>query len=259
MLAKQRQSLILDGLDRDGEVTVAGLAKRLAVTDETIRRDLAKLAERGRLVRTHGGAVRPTATDEPPFAQRQSSHASEKHRIGRAAAQLVSAGEVIAIDASTTGLEVARQLPEFPKDCPVTVVSNGLDAVRWLADRTDVKVVCTGGEFDAAGACFVGPLAEASLRQFAFQKAFVSCAALDTTRGPSEASLSHAAIKRTFLAMADEAWLVADSSKFGHRSGCYFAALNDFTGLVTDQPPMPEDTLRISEAGLTVHYAIPPA
>lgn len=235
VLAVQRQNEIYRDLQEQGAVSVAALAERFAVTDETIRRDLAKLAGAGRVQRTHGGAILADSDrGEPPFAIRQTANTAAKRAIARAAAALVEPGDVIAIDASSTGLELAKSLPEVAAEQPITVVSNGLDVVRWLADRFDVNVISTGGEFDAAGQCFVGSIAETALRQFAFRRAFVSCRALDATRGAGESCPSHAAVKRAMLAAADESYLLADSSKAAERAMCYFAEPSEFKQVFSD-------------------------
>lgn len=56
-LSAQRQRMIVDILQRDGSVTVGEAAHALGVTETTIRRDINQLAERGALVRVHGGAT----------------------------------------------------------------------------------------------------------------------------------------------------------------------------------------------------------
>lgn len=235
MIAGQRQNEIFRDLQEQGAVSVTALAERFAVTDETIRRDLAKLARSGRVKRTHGGAVLAASDpSEPPFAIRQTANTAAKRAIARAAAQLIEPGDVIAIDASSTGLELAKLLPEVPTELPITVVSNGLDVVRWLADRADVNVISTGGEFDAAGQCFVGPIAETALRQFAFRRAFVSCRALDATRGAGESCPSHAAVKRAMLVAADQSYLLADSSKAAERAMCFYAEPSEFNRIYSD-------------------------
>jgi DeoR family L-fucose operon activator len=235
MIAGQRQNEIFRDLQEQGAVSVTALAVRFAVTDETIRRDLAKLARSGRVKRTHGGAVLAASDpSEPPFAIRQTANTAAKRAIARAAAQLIDPGDVIAIDASSTGLELAKLLPEVPTELPITVVSNGLDVVRWLAERPDVNVISTGGEFDAAGQCFVGPIAETALKQFAFRRAFVSCRALDATRGAGESCPSHAAVKRAMLVAADESYLLADSSKAAERAMCFYAEPSEFVKVFSD-------------------------
>lgn len=253
MIAGQRQNEIFRDLQEQGAVSVTALAERFAVTDETIRRDLSKLARSGRVKRTHGGAVLAASDPgEPPFAIRQTANTAAKRAIARAASQLIEPGDVIAIDASSTGLELAKLLPEVPPELPITVVSNGLDVVRWLAERPDVNVISTGGEFDAAGQCFVGPIAETALRQFAFRRVFVSCRALDATRGAGESCPSHAAVKRAMLVAADESYLLADSSKAAERAMCYFAEPSEFTRVFSDDalPAATRDSLVTAGAEL---------
>ena len=57
MLARQRQSYILDRVREDGGVRVADLVRDLGVSDMTIRRDMELLHERGLIEKVHGGAT----------------------------------------------------------------------------------------------------------------------------------------------------------------------------------------------------------
>ena len=59
MLPVERQSLILSHLADSESVRTIELATILEVTDETVRKDLENLEQRGELLRIHGGAVRP--------------------------------------------------------------------------------------------------------------------------------------------------------------------------------------------------------
>lgn len=236
MLAKERQSQILKALDLSGAVQVMRLASDLEVTDETIRRDLTKLAEEGLLVRTHGGAVRlGEDLRDVPFAQRRVMNIEAKRAIAEEAAKLVQPGDVIGIDASTTGFELAKRLRN-PGENPITVVSNGLDVAKVLAGRDGIRVVSTGGEPDAEGTSFTGAIAESAFRQFALRRAFMSCKGFDAERGPSEASLDHAALKRAMISIAKESILLLDTSKTGVRSTCYVSEPTTFSRIITDSP-----------------------
>src|SRR6266568_5908629 len=57
MLARHRQSLILQAVRSDGSARVSDLTQRLGVSDMTIRRDLEVLARDGLVEKVHGGAV----------------------------------------------------------------------------------------------------------------------------------------------------------------------------------------------------------
>lgn len=253
MIARQRQSEIFRNLQSAGAVSVNVLAERFSVTDETIRRDLTKLARGGRVVRTHGGAIlADTEAIEVPFEVRQTANANAKREIAGLAVSLIEPGDIIAIDASTTGLELAKQLPDATEERPLTVVSNGLDVVRWLADRPGVNVISTGGEFDAAGVCFAGSIAETALRQFSFRRTFLSCRTLDPVRGASESCPSHAAVKRLMLDLSEEAYLLVDSSKIGNRGACNFAEPQRFAQILTDQEVSEAQHAALTDAGATV-------
>ena len=61
MLARHRQSLILQAVRSDGSARVSDLTQRLGVSDMTIRRDLEVLARDGLVEKVHGGAGRVIA------------------------------------------------------------------------------------------------------------------------------------------------------------------------------------------------------
>lgn len=236
MIPRERQSKILHALEAKGSVAVSELATHLAVTDETIRRDLAKLADEGLLVRTHGGATMPDPERrDAPFAIRRSRNVEAKRTIAREAARLVQPGDVVGIDASTTGFELARQLPLRVEGPPITVVSNGLDVIKVLAGRPGIQAYSTGGLLDEDGTSFIGPIAESTFQQFALRRVFLSCKAYDPERGPSEASPAHAAIKQAMLNSSEQSVLLVDTSKIGERASFFVADPDRFSVLITDE------------------------
>jgi DeoR/GlpR family transcriptional regulator of sugar metabolism len=221
----------LADLQEQGAVRVTALAERFGVAEETIRRDLDKLSDEGQLARTHGGAlsIRNDRVDLP-LAVRKNSRAVEKQAIAQQALTHIQPHDVIALDASTTVLELVCLLP----DMPLTVITYGLDAARLLIDRPQIQVISTGGELDPKSVCLLGPIAEANLRQFSIPKVFFSCKGIDLERGYSEASTAHASIKELLLQLADRSFLLADHSKFGVRSMTYSGDLAAVDVVITD-------------------------
>lgn len=57
MLTRQREQIVPEQLLLDGGVLSKELSVGFDVSEETIRRDLRKLAAEGRLQRVHGGAL----------------------------------------------------------------------------------------------------------------------------------------------------------------------------------------------------------
>jgi DeoR family glycerol-3-phosphate regulon repressor len=79
-------------------LSVLALANDLAVSDETIRRELRALEEQGVIIREHGGARLATQVHEGPLHQRMEENADAKLRIARAAAELIDDGAILFID-----------------------------------------------------------------------------------------------------------------------------------------------------------------
>ncbi len=251
-LARERRLEILADLEDQGAVRVTDLAERFGVAEETIRRDLDKLCSEGRLARTHGGAlsIRSQRIDLPSSVRRN-EHSGEKKRIARHALSFIEPHDVLALDASTTVLELVCLLP----DMPLTVITYGLDAARLLIDRPQIHVISTGGELDSKSVCLLGPLAEATLRQFTIGKSFCSCKGVDLERGYSEASTLQASIKRLLMQLADRTFMLADHSKFGVRSMAYSGNVQDADVLITDEKTDKTLLKSLEQAGVQISVA----
>jgi DeoR/GlpR family transcriptional regulator of sugar metabolism len=231
MLALQRHRQILDRLDQDNSVRVTTLAKEFQVTEETIRRDLEKLETDGRLLRSHGGAVRVENDHRDiPFLQRKITRIKEKTAIAKRAIQEIVETDVIALDASTSAYQMARLIP----DMAIHIVTNSLPIITELAKRVNVKVIATGGQIDHNTQSLTGPLVDLALETYHINKFFFSCRGIDFQRGLSEAWEENARYKQKLLALADQSYLLADTSKLDVRSKIFFAQIKDVDVLFTD-------------------------
>ena len=109
MLTTQRKQQILGILKREGQVIAKDVAESMEVSEDTIRRDLRDLAQEGLLQRVHGGAL-PASPAMADFAGRELLTAEGKIAIGRAAAGMIRAGQVVFLDGGTTARQVARHI-----------------------------------------------------------------------------------------------------------------------------------------------------
>ncbi len=231
MLAEQRQREILSRLHGDGIVRVAPLARELNVTEETIRRDLEKLDGEGRLLRVHGGAL-PVETDrrDLPLRVRETENRDRKRAIARTAVRRINEGDVIAIDASSTALELARIIPDFP----LTIVTDSAAIPGVMLERDRIRVIVTGGVLDPESFSFIGPLAERALERFHIQKLFISCRGVDPVRGLSLNTDEQAGLKRRMIDLSDSVYVLADSTKLGVNAVEYFGGADDVDCLITN-------------------------
>ena len=119
---QERHVHIATLLRHEGTVRIATLAKAFDVTTETVRRDLDELAENGALNRTYGGGASRSLIDEPGIGVRSRTHAAERGRIARAAAQMVDPGDVLMIDSGSTTRLFAQMLAA--RELRLTVVTD---------------------------------------------------------------------------------------------------------------------------------------
>src|SRR3954447_7956754 len=110
MLTTHRKQQILSILKRDGQVIAKNVSRSMGVSEDTIRRDLREMAQEGLLLRVHGGAL-PASPAVADFAGRESIATEGKLSIGRAAAKMIHAGQVVILDGGTTARQVARHIP----------------------------------------------------------------------------------------------------------------------------------------------------
>ncbi len=237
MLARHRQSLILQTVRNDGSARVRDLTQRLGVSDMTIRRDLEVLARDGLIEKVHGGAVLPgtPASHEPGFEAKLVLEQPEKTAIARAAANLVTPGTAIAVAGGTTTFALAQYLLDVPG---LTIVTNSLrvtnvfNGIRGLDGTTD-SLVLTGGVRTPSDA-LVGPVADLTIRSLHIDLLFLGCYGFDAEAGLTTPNLAEAETNRSFIRVARRVVVLADHTKWGLVSLSSFARLNEVDVLVTD-------------------------
>lgn len=253
VFARERQEHIARLVDEHGRVRVRDLAGRFGVSTVTIRKDLDTLETEGRLVRTHGGALGPDRREqEPAFDLRERLQQDEKGRIGAAAAGLVSDGESIVMDASTTALAVARRLRARAGWSQLTVITNGLRLASELAGSPGVTVLMLGGRVRWEAFSVVGQLGDGLFDRINVQTAFVGAAGFTLESGLSDATDEEAQIKRAMVAAARRVIAVVDHTKWERTAFATFCRTSDIDRVVTDAGAPEEMVRALGERGIAI-------
>jgi DeoR family transcriptional regulator of aga operon len=252
LLIEQRRRRMLDLVGQDGQATVAELAKIFSISAVTARGDLDALAAIGSIVRSHGGAVRRLdATQDYPLRTKEALHHEEKTRIGRAAAELVRAGETIILDSGTTTVEIARHL-KILKTQPVTVITNALNIAVELTDISGISLIMVGGLLRSMSWSFVGPQSEAMMNEFHADRFFLAVDGFDLHTGPSTPDVLEAQLNNVMMRSAREVTVVADSSKLGRRAISRIGPFERIHRLITDTGAPAEFTEVLRQKGIEV-------
>jgi len=240
MFAEERRNKIIQFINAGQPVKVIELSSLFTVSEATIRRDLQELENLGLVQRTHGGAVSIQLGSELSFQDREVFLLNEKRDIAATAASMVNDGETILLDAGTTTREIARAL------CgrKLTVATNSMDVAFVFAEEPDIEVLLLGGTWRKSINSLVGPLTNAMLKLFCFDKVFLAANAIDCTLGATTHHLAEAETKRAMLKAGKTTILVADHSKFDKKTFTQICSLDELSMIITDNG-INKDTLDI--------------
>jgi DeoR family fructose operon transcriptional repressor len=247
MYAEERQQHILDRAREAGRVEVNALAEALDVTPETVRRDLTILERHGVLRRVHGGAIPVERLGfEPGVETRSERFVAEKERIAKAAlAQLPDEGTVL-LDAGTTTLRLAEQLP---RDRELTIVTNSVEIATLVAKQPNLSLYVLGGRVRGRTLAAVGSWLTNALQDVFVDVAFMGTNGLSMERGLTTPDQSEAAAKRAMIGAARRSVVLTDRTKIGVDHFCRFADLSDIATVITDSGLDPETAAEIEALG----------
>src|SRR5580693_1987758 len=217
MLTEERQRAILEILRREGRVLVVDLAKQFHTSQVTIRKDLEILHVKGRVHRTHGGALpaREGALEDPTLREKEKLHRKEKLQIAAAAVRMVAEGQVVILDSGTTTTAIARALRK--------------------------------NSFS-----LVGPIAEETLHKLNADILFLGVDGFDVQYGLSTPNLLEAKVNRAMIEISQVAVATCDSSKFGKRSLSLIAPPSALQQVITDEGIPKADLIALKKSGVEV-------
>jgi DeoR/GlpR family transcriptional regulator of sugar metabolism len=227
MLTEQRRQEILARLKRDGRIVAKDMSVELGLSEDTIRRDLRELAAEGHLTRVHGGAL-PSSPTVTNLAGRRGMASAEKQALGRAGANLVTAGQTIFVDGGTTNLELVRNVPG---DLDITIVTHSPTIASALEDHR-AAVILIGGALYRHSMVAVGAAAIADIARIRADLCFIGLTGLHPSEGGTTGDFEEAAVKRAILARSAEAVVLLTSEKIGAASAHAVCALDQIATLV---------------------------
>lgn len=232
LFLEERRLEILKLVKERGRVSVSDLSDQLGVSGATIRGDLKALADNDLIIRTHGGAVpHKVGFNELSLALRRQRQIREKSLIGKSAAAMITDGDAIFLDSSSTTLAIARHLRNHRH---LTILTNSLVIAQDMLDAPGVTIVMPGGQVRPDTASLIKPADLGLLERINIQKGFFGAHGVTVSDGFTDVSLEEAEFKRMLIAECREVIVVLDSTKWGKVGLSSFAQLKDVQLAVTD-------------------------
>lgn len=228
MLTQQRKQLLLTRLAKEGRIVAKEVSAELALSEDTIRRDLRELAAEGLLQRVHGGAL-PASPTVANLAARRSMATEEKRRLGLKAASLIARKQRVFIDGGTTHIELIRALP---LDIEITVFTHSPTIAAALEPFGAIDVILVGGRLFRHSMVAVGAEALDQIRRLSFDIGFVGLTGLHPKEGGTTGDFEEAVIKRAFIERSAETIALITSEKVGAVSAYGVCTMKDLASVV---------------------------
>jgi DeoR/GlpR family transcriptional regulator of sugar metabolism len=246
LFTSERRQQIIRLLEKEQRVTVPELSQQFAVSEVTIRKDLAWLEAQGLATRTHGGAIAVTAGSSP---NEMSLDVRERQQHAEAAATYVQDGETIALDASTSALAMA---PFLSSKRDLTVVTNGVRTAMELLQAPTLSVLLLGGMVRRESSSVVGVWGKSVLEQVHISKAFVGARGLTLRAGLTDVNAEEVELKRAMVEAANEVIALIDSSKWNQVTLATFCPLERLKLIITDTQAPASMVKQVRKLGVEV-------
>ena len=222
---------VLNAVALRGTMSVRELATLLNVSEQTVRRVVKPLVERGVVEKVHGAVVGRSRPGEAPFLARMTVHQRAKVAIAARVAAMVHDGDTVALDTGSTTGFVAQALRQHRG---LTVVTNSTFIATTLATIPGNRVHMAGVELRNHDGASFDESAFAVVRSLRVRVAILSASALDLRRGLMVQERAEAEMSATMGSIAERRVFAVDSSKFGQAALVALDPMEEGDTLVTD-------------------------
>lgn len=226
-----RQSQIRDFIEKNYVVTIKQLQELIPnVSLMTIHRDLDTLEQLGVVVKIRGGARAVRHSGDLGFDVRIRENISGKIEMAEKAISLIRQGSSVFMDASTTNLILARNLP----DIPMNVITTGPNIAIELCKHANVNISLCCGTVNRKNMSLFGQNTLDMLSQMNIDTAFIGVSGCSAESGFTCGTEADMVIKHAVIQKARTSIAMCDRTKFSRLMPYTFAKFSDVDYLITD-------------------------
>ncbi len=253
MLKDERLKEIMLALNKNGSITVQNLSRKLKVTPETIRRDLETLENQSKLKRVYGGAI-SIYENIPEFdaLTRQTINMNEKINLASIASDFVKEKALVALDDSTTNIEIAKILAKQFNQ--LTCITNSLAIAQIFATNPHIKILLASGRLDNKDLYTYGQSAIDFIKMYHPDIFFMSASGISLENGIMDYGFDQFDIKMAMKESSSRVFCVADNTKFGKTATIRVCNFTDVDGIITDKDLDASWMEKLTELGVNLFY-----
>ena len=232
MLKKERQAYILRQVSLHNSVLSADLSTSINVSEDTIRRDLNELADSGKVIKVHGGALSKSFNS---FYLRSDVYGVDSKKIiAEKAATLIKDGMFILTGGGTTIVEMARLLPENLK---ATFLTGSIPAAYEYSQHPNIEVIFIGDKIAKKSQIAVGGEAITRIKHIKADLCFLGINALDTEHGITDNDWDVVQVKKAMIEASAQTVVLTISEKLHSHQRIRIGGVDEIDILITELDP----------------------
>lgn len=251
MFIEERHQEISEIINTNGKITIGEITSKYGISDESARRDLRMLEQKGVCKRTHGGAIAAGQVSVRPPVNRdfETMPVFDNYKeIARTAAAQIRENDTVYLTGGSFGYIMVSFLP---RDIHYTVIVNSVDIGKALRGFDNIEVYISGGKMRQSGA-LVDSLAAEFVSRLHFDLCFLTGAGLTADFGLSNGTDETAAFQRTVIKNSRKKCLLIPGAKIGVDSFIKVCDVDVFDSIITDWDCVEEQILAIEEKDVEI-------
>ena len=247
MLKKERQALILHEVNLHNKVLSADLSGKINVSEDTIRRDLAELAQMGKIIKVHGGAL--SRSFHNSFQKTEVYSLEQKKTIALKAAQLIKDGMYVFTTGGTTIIELARSLPE---NLHATFFTGSLPVAFEYMNHPNIEIIIIGDRLSKNSQITYGGGAISQIKQIKADLCFLGTNAIDINSGLTDNDWDIVQVKRAMIESSLKAVSLTIAEKINTVQRLQICEVKSIDVLITELRPEDKLLQPYLEAGIEI-------
>jgi DeoR/GlpR family transcriptional regulator of sugar metabolism len=248
MLKRERQAYIVHQVNLHNKVLSNTLSSQIDVSEDTIRRDLQELDEKGKLIKVHGGAL-SHAFNDITYPSKKIYSQDNKKIIGEKAAALIKDGMFVLTGGGTTIIEMARSLPV---NLSATFISGSIPAIVEYMHHPLIDVIVVGDKLSKNSKITLGADAIARMKTLKPDICFLGINAIDLQHGITDSDWDVVQLKQSMIEASKKVVCLTISEKINTTQPVKVCDLSKVDILITELPNEHPMLQPYAAAGITV-------
>lgn len=248
MLKKERQAYIVHQVNLHNKVLLNSLSTEIEVSEDTIRRDLQELADEGKLIKVHGGAL-SHAFNDITYPSKKIYATDDKKIIAQKAVNLIKDGMFILTGGGTTIVEMARSLPA---SLSATFITGSIPAVVEYMHHPNIEVIVIGDKLSKNSKITFGADAINRIRNLKPDLCFLGINSIDLQHGITDNDWDVVHLKQAMIKASKKTVCLTISEKINSIQPIHVCNLEKINTLITELPNSDDLLQPYKDAGIEV-------